>query len=167
MGASLGVPALRFRGGGASKFADQCIAGLGRHFGRTKPKMINVFKDSCRLERAVQNRQCGSGQLRGLARPGSRLTPSPSPMPACSDRLAPLGKPVRLRDKDHRKFVLRQPCLVCGRVPSDPHHLTFTQPRCDGPPRKRRVHRPGLPDPPPRAPSGRRCPPAANSGDRQ
>src|SRR5262249_1267935 len=31
-----------------------------------------------------------------------------------------LGKTVRLRDKDHRKFVLRQPCLVCGRVPSDP-----------------------------------------------
>jgi hypothetical protein len=43
-----------------------------------------------------------------------------------------LGKPVRLRDKDHRKFVLRQPCLVCGRIPSDPHHLTFTQPRALG-----------------------------------
>jgi ERF superfamily len=43
-----------------------------------------------------------------------------------------LGKPVRLRDMDHRKFVLRQPCLVCGRVPSDPHHLTFTQPRALG-----------------------------------
>jgi ERF superfamily len=43
-----------------------------------------------------------------------------------------LGKPVRLRDKDHRKFVMRQPCLVCGRVPSDPHHLTFTQPRALG-----------------------------------
>jgi hypothetical protein len=42
------------------------------------------------------------------------------------------GKTVRLRDKDHRKFVLRQPCLVCGRVPSDPHHLTFTQPRALG-----------------------------------
>jgi hypothetical protein len=43
--------------------------------------------------------------------------------------LHPFGKPVRLRDKEHRRFVLRQPCLVCGRVPSDPHHLTFTQPR--------------------------------------
>jgi ERF superfamily len=43
-----------------------------------------------------------------------------------------LGKTVRLRDKDHRKFVLRQPCLVCGRVPSDPHHLTFTQLRAMG-----------------------------------
>ena len=43
-----------------------------------------------------------------------------------------LGKTVRLRDKGHRRFVLRQPCLVCGRVPSDPHHLTFTQPRALG-----------------------------------
>src|SRR5262249_11544170 len=36
-----------------------------------------------------------------------------------------LGKTVRLRDKEHRKFVSRQACLVCGRTPSDPHHLTF------------------------------------------
>ena len=49
-----------------------------------------------------------------------------------SDVVHPLGKTVRMRDKDHRKFVLRQACLVCGRVPSDPHHLTFTQPRALG-----------------------------------
>jgi hypothetical protein len=28
--------------------------------------------------------------------------------------------------------VMRQPCLVCGRVPSDSHHLTFTQSRALG-----------------------------------
>jgi ERF superfamily protein len=49
-----------------------------------------------------------------------------------SDVVHALGKPVRLRDKEHRRFLLRQPCLVCGRVPSDPHHLTFTQPRALG-----------------------------------
>jgi hypothetical protein len=49
-----------------------------------------------------------------------------------SDVVQGLGKPVQLRDKEHRRFVLRQPCLVCGRVPSDPHHLTFTQPRAMG-----------------------------------
>jgi hypothetical protein len=48
------------------------------------------------------------------------------------DTVRSLGKTVRLRDKDHRRFVLRQPCLVCGRIPSDPHHLTFTQPRALG-----------------------------------
>jgi hypothetical protein len=46
--------------------------------------------------------------------------------------VGPLGKTVRLRDKDHRKFVMRQPCLVCGRVPSDSHHLKFIQPRALG-----------------------------------
>jgi ERF superfamily len=55
---------------------------------------------------------------------------SPEPKKrARSGVIRALGKTVRLRDKDHRKFVLRQPCLVCGRVPSDPHHLTFIQPR--------------------------------------
>src|SRR6266567_9097185 len=49
-----------------------------------------------------------------------------------SDAIRALGKTVRLRDKGHRRFVLRQACLVCGRVPSDPHHLTFTQPRALG-----------------------------------
>jgi hypothetical protein len=43
-----------------------------------------------------------------------------------------LGKTVRLRDKDHQRFVVRQACLVCGRIPSDPHHLTFTQSRALG-----------------------------------
>ena len=49
-----------------------------------------------------------------------------------SDAIRALGKTVRLRDRDHRRFVLRQACLVCGRVPLDPHHLTFTQPRAFG-----------------------------------
>ena len=49
-----------------------------------------------------------------------------------SDAIRALGKTVRLRDKDHRRYVLRQACLVCGRMPSDPHHLTFTQPRALG-----------------------------------
>jgi hypothetical protein len=40
-----------------------------------------------------------------------------------------IGEPRRYRDKAHLKFVALQACLVCGRQPSDPHHLGFTQPR--------------------------------------
>jgi len=36
-------------------------------------------------------------------------------------------EPRRIRDKDHLKFVAKQPCLICGRRPSDPHHLRFAQ----------------------------------------
>lgn len=43
-----------------------------------------------------------------------------------------VGKTIRLRDKDHRKFVSKQPCVVCGRTPADPHHLRFAQPRALG-----------------------------------
>ena len=35
----------------------------------------------------------------------------------------------RLRDKRHIKFVCQRPCLICGRQPSDPHHLQFAQRR--------------------------------------
>jgi hypothetical protein len=41
-------------------------------------------------------------------------------------------KPRRLRDKLHIKFVAKQPCLICGRIPSDPHHLRFVQVRALG-----------------------------------
>jgi ERF superfamily len=40
-----------------------------------------------------------------------------------------ISEPRRIRDKEHRKFVSAQACLVCGRQPSDPHHLRSAQPR--------------------------------------
>jgi hypothetical protein len=49
-----------------------------------------------------------------------------------SSAVRALGKTVRVRDKDHLKFVSRQACLVCARVPSDAHHLRFTQARALG-----------------------------------
>jgi hypothetical protein len=42
------------------------------------------------------------------------------------------AKTIRLRDKGHRKVVAALPCLVCGRTPSDPHHLRYAQPRALG-----------------------------------
>jgi ERF superfamily protein len=43
-----------------------------------------------------------------------------------------LPEPRRVRDRDHVRYVAKQPCLVCGRQPSDPHHLRFTQSRAMG-----------------------------------
>jgi hypothetical protein len=64
--------------------------------------------------------------------PATQKTAAMGRKRSASSSVQALGKPVRLRDKDHQRFVLRQACLVCGRVPSDPHHLTFTQPRALG-----------------------------------
>jgi hypothetical protein len=43
-----------------------------------------------------------------------------------------LGEPRRYRDRAHLRFVSAQPCLICGRQPSDAHHLRFAQPRALG-----------------------------------
>jgi hypothetical protein len=43
-----------------------------------------------------------------------------------------LSAPRRYRNKEHLRFVAQQPCLLCARKPSDPHHLRFVQPRALG-----------------------------------
>ena len=59
------------------------------------------------------------------------------------DRAAPAGGPIdksvlahaeprRIRDTDHLRFVARQPCIICGRVPVEAHHVRFAQPRAMG-----------------------------------
>ena len=40
-----------------------------------------------------------------------------------------LPEPRRIRDRDHVKYVAKQPCLICARRPSDAHHLRFAQSR--------------------------------------
>jgi hypothetical protein len=71
----------------------------------------------------------------------THLSPAPPLAPGAQPDLAPgridksvltIGEPKRLRDKAHLGFVAAQPCLVCGRQPSDPHHLRFAQPRAIG-----------------------------------
>src|SRR5262249_11925666 len=37
--------------------------------------------------------------------------------------LLTVAAPRRYRNREHLRFVARQACLVCGRKPSDPHHL--------------------------------------------
>jgi len=40
-----------------------------------------------------------------------------------------LPRPARRREPQHLRYVATQPCLLCGRTPSDAHHLKFAQPR--------------------------------------
>jgi hypothetical protein len=40
-----------------------------------------------------------------------------------------LPEPRRVRDRDHIRSIVQKPCLICGRRPSDPHHLRFAQSR--------------------------------------
>jgi hypothetical protein len=64
--------------------------------------------------------------------PDADAPPEHSPQSGDSNRRRLVAKTIRLRDRDHRKFISRQPCLICGRTPTDPHHLRFAQPRALG-----------------------------------
>ena len=52
--------------------------------------------------------------------------------PSATQGALAIGEPRRYRNKAHLKFVATQPCLICARVPSDPHHIRFAQPRALG-----------------------------------
>jgi hypothetical protein len=43
-----------------------------------------------------------------------------------------VAAPRRYRNREHLRCVAQQACLICGRKPSDPHHLGFAQPRALG-----------------------------------
>jgi ERF superfamily len=43
-----------------------------------------------------------------------------------------IATPRRHRNRQHLRYVMQQPCLICGRKPSDPHHLRYLQPRALG-----------------------------------
>ncbi len=40
----------------------------------------------------------------------------------------PISTQRRIRDKEHLRYVASRPCIVCGRSPSQAHHLRFAQP---------------------------------------
>src|SRR4029078_6547252 len=69
-------------------------------------------------------------------RPAQITAAAPPLAPAASEKIdkssLPLPEPKRRRDKSHLRFVASQPCTVCGRRPSDAHHLRFAQPRALG-----------------------------------
>jgi hypothetical protein len=57
---------------------------------------------------------------------------SPATNGRSGDRIRTIGKPIRERDRNHLRFVASQPCLVCGRRPSDAHHIKFAEQRAMG-----------------------------------
>jgi hypothetical protein len=93
-------------------------------------------KDALAIEAAFAARLARLGDTEPVSGPekrkanGHRRRP-PQSEPA-SKEVTVIGKPVRERDRDHLRFVAAQPCLVCGRTPSDPHHIKFAEQRAMG-----------------------------------
>ncbi len=60
------------------------------------------------------------------------VAPPVTPDSASVRRRRVAAKTIRLRDKEHCKFVRTEPCVVCGRAPTEAHHIRFAQPRALG-----------------------------------
>jgi hypothetical protein len=92
--------------------------------------------DAQAVETAFETRLSQPGEAAPVSRPKIRETDGPDrelvgPEPK-AQTAAPISKPVRERDRDHLRFVAAQGCLVCGRSPSDAHHLRFAEQRAMG-----------------------------------
>jgi hypothetical protein len=83
------------------------------------------------LAEQLRNDRSDKKQNASLNPPLVPADPEPASGRIDKSQLA-IAEPKRLRDKAHLKFVAIQPCIVCGRQPSDPHHLRFAQPRAIG-----------------------------------
>jgi hypothetical protein len=93
-----------------------------------------VATDAARIEEAFRTRLAGlTGPQTNDRTASAELTSiSAGASEGSTSEAAPAAyvstsKPPRRRDKDHRRFIAKQPCLVCGKQPSDPHHLRFAQ----------------------------------------
>ena len=64
--------------------------------------------------------------------PNGHLPRDAEPPARIDKSVLTLSEPKRHRNKEHLRFVGRQPCLICARTPSDPHHLRFAQQRALG-----------------------------------
>ena len=62
----------------------------------------------------------------------ANTTAPPRPSAGIDKSVLAVPAPRRYRNKAHLRYVAQQPCLLCGRKPSDPHHLRYMQPRALG-----------------------------------
>jgi hypothetical protein len=74
-----------------------------------------------------------AGETPDLTQDGPAAVAAEGYPPTGIDKCAlTIATPRRYRNKEHLRFVAQQACLVCARKPSDPHHLSFMQPRALG-----------------------------------
>jgi hypothetical protein len=100
-----------------------------------------ITEDAQTVEAAFASRvaameQREEGNPTSAAQPIPAIVESSDMPPSAGARIdkstLTFGEPRRYRNKAHLRFVMSQPCVICGRRPSDPHHLRFAQARALG-----------------------------------
>jgi hypothetical protein len=90
-----------------------------------------VATDAAQVEEAFEQKVSALAASEAPEGLSAHISPAAASASTEQDTLA-ITKPRRYRNKDHLRHVARQACLICGRQPSDPHHLRYAQPRALG-----------------------------------
>jgi hypothetical protein len=103
-------------------------------FARSAPAGMPAAADALALAdaplRADAPARADSAPAGGLP-PRTRSTDRPERARIDKSMLT-ISTPKRRRDKEHLRFVAQQTCVLCGRRPSEAHHIRFAQPRALG-----------------------------------
>jgi hypothetical protein len=103
-----------------------------------------ALADAETVEASFRKRLAAIGQERPDAAPSPAVESNPvqtqafdpleitAPQTTMVQRRRATAKTIRLRDKEHCKFLATQPCVVCGRTPAEAHRIRFAQPRALG-----------------------------------
>jgi hypothetical protein len=94
---------------------EQKVSGLSSSSGRETSRNESVATVKMSLQEQLLASRAASNQTAGIDK--SVLT---------------VAAPRRYRNREHLRYVAQQACLICGRKPSDPHHLRHLQPRALG-----------------------------------
>jgi hypothetical protein len=119
--------------------ADSAVTWAARALGA---KNSLIAADAKLLEEAFEQKMSLVGDSSaGESAAALKVTPQEEPQASRAGSDEPRGidksvlavaAPRRYRNREHLRYVAQQPCLVCGRKPSDPHHLRHVQPRALG-----------------------------------
>jgi DNA recombination protein Rad52 len=99
---------------------------------------LSLYRDKQDPARAVTRRTRAPAKAARVDPPQAPVLSDSRPSPHFLERVPvdkselTIGEPKRHRSPEHLKFVAAQPCLVCGRQPSQAHHLRYMQPRAIG-----------------------------------
>ena len=76
----------------------------------------------------VHLKSCAIALAKPSNEPAGATTSSPTKeRPKIDKSVLTIGETKRIRSKEHLRFVARQPCLICGRRPSQAHHVRYAQ----------------------------------------
>ena len=123
------IEGVSIKDGNASANADEPSVAVSATEAKISPHVTNVVPTT---ERPVDGNIASANGLHRRKRVRNRNSKRAEPRPTIDKSVLAFPEPRRIRDKEHLKFVGRQPCLICARTPSDAHHLRFAQLRALG-----------------------------------